>query len=211
MNNTLQHVLGRFNLDVQADYSKVSMPLALKMNRRELAELFCELGFRVGAEIGTAGGLFAETLCKANPEGKLYCCDPWQAYSQYKDYTHQGTLDTLYDQARERLAPYRVGFLRRFLVEAAECFGDGSLDWVYIDANHEQTHVAADLEAWFPKVRRFGCLSGHDFSHPRGKNFGVVEAVTECCERNRITPWFIMKGAYEAVGDRSHSWLMVKE
>ena len=35
---------------------------------------------------------------------------------------------------------------------AVELFGDGQLDWVYLDATHTYAEARNDLERWYPKV-----------------------------------------------------------
>ncbi len=209
--DALGYILHKFNLDRKADYSKVTMPIGLQINRRQIAELLCELGFTIGAEIGTAEGEYAETLCKANPTAKLYCVDPWEPYSDYRDYQKQETLDDLYGKAFARLVPYNVELIKRFSADAARLFDNESLDFVYIDANHKYEFVVADIAAWLPKIKSGGVIAGHDYSHPKGKQFGVIEAVTGWTAAYGIAPWFTCKGEYEAVGDRSHSWMWVKQ
>jgi hypothetical protein len=62
-------------------------------------------------------------------------------------------------------------------VQAADLFEDGTLDFVFLDADHEYEAVRRDLEAWFPKVKRRGVLGGHDYLHA---NFpGVRRAADE--------------------------------
>lgn len=51
-------------------------------------------------------------------------------------------------------------------VEAAKDFEDRSLDAVYIDAEHDEQSVRADIQAWRPKIKFGGYLSGHDFYLP---------------------------------------------
>ena len=66
--------------------------------------------------------------------------------------------------------------------DAARFYDDGSVDCVFIDADHQYDSVKKDIEAWRPKVRKDGFLSGHDYveySHPNGFNFGVIQAVKE--------------------------------
>lgn len=46
--------------------------------------------------------------------------------------------------------------------DAARHYADESLDFVFIDAAHDQASVIRDLEAWWPKIKRGGCLAGHD-------------------------------------------------
>jgi len=38
---------------------------------------------------------------------------------------------------------------------AAELFGDGQLDWIYLDATHTYAEARNDLERWYPKVSNY--------------------------------------------------------
>lgn len=50
-------------------------------------------------------------------------------------------------------------------VEAAARMPDASADLVFIDADHQEASVRADILAWRSKVRSGGILAGHDYSH----------------------------------------------
>jgi predicted O-methyltransferase YrrM len=76
-------------------------------------------------------------------------------------------------------------------VEAARHFQNGSLDFVFLDADHTYESVKADLAAWWPKVRPGGILAGHDFA---SEFPGVEQAVRER---------FPKKGAFRLFPPRS--------
>lgn len=61
-------------------------------------------------------------------------------------------------------------------VQAAELFTNESLAFCFIDAGHDHSSVAADITAWFPKVRIGGLLAGHDYGNGWP---GVIRAVNE--------------------------------
>ncbi len=83
--------------------------------------------------------------------------------------------------------------------KSAASFGDGSLDAVFIDAGHDYASVAADIDAWRPKVRAGGILAGHDFSL---RFPGVIQAVKE--RFDRVSLW---RGVLnEAEGDYFPVW-----
>ena len=45
---------------------------------------------------------------------------------------------------------------------AAHLFPDGAAWMVFLDAAHDEASVAADVDAWFPKVTKGGFLAGDD-------------------------------------------------
>lgn len=135
--------------------------------REELPRLLQEIGATVGAEIGVQKGEFSEHLL-ANWDGFLYMIDAWEyqetGYVDPANVNHRehGTNleETLNRSAR---FPDRHEIIQEYSVEAAALFDDGSLDFVYIDANHAYEAVLADLAAWYPKVRSGGIVAGDDF------------------------------------------------
>ena len=64
-------------------------------------------------------------------------------------------------------------------LEAAARFADKSLDFVWIDGNHEYEAVKADIMAWLPKVKAGGVLAGHDYFKSGKATNQVIEAVDE--------------------------------
>ena len=160
------------------------------------------LGAKAGAEVGVEQGTFSEHLCRALPQTRLMCVDAWAAYGGYREHVTQAKLDGFYARAVERLAPFGADIRRGFSVEVAATVPDGSLDFVYIDANHTLPQVIADLAAWTPKVRSGGLIAGHDYG--RSSVGHVREAVTAWTSAYRIAPWFVL------AGDRSPSFLWVQ-
>lgn len=170
--------------------------------RKQLRHLFATRNYRHGAEIGVWEGQFAQTLCKAIPKLHLTCVDPWRPYAEYRERKNDLVrLNKAYEDTKTRLASYKVTILRMTSLEAAARISDGSLDFVYIDGNHEREHVLQDLAAWLPKVRAGGILSGHDFHINPKKPFIEVEQAVRAFTRQRgIAP------VYVCAADKSPSW-----
>ena len=173
-------------------------PWSMNKTRAHLGELFKDLGFKVGAEIGVERGRFSRFLCDINPELKLYCIDPWAAYF----HNSQAREDAYYEKTVAYLAGKNVEILRMTSLGASKIIADGSLDFVYIVALHEFDPVMMDIILWYPKVRKGGIISGHDFAHYH--QMGVVQAVTAYTQAHSIVPWYI------TTGEATPSWFWVK-
>lgn len=52
--------------------------------------------------------------------------------------------------------------MRMSSIEASCMFGDGALDFVFIDSDHSYASTINDINAWLPKLARGGILCGHD-------------------------------------------------
>lgn len=127
-----------------------------------------------GAEIGVERGHFTEQMLMAFPALHLYAVDPWAARGDFADWP----MAEIEADSHNRLARYagRVTVLKMRSVDAAARVEDGSLDFVFIDAEHRYKAVLEDIAAWQPKVKPGGLLAGHDFSQ---KYPGVMQAVCE--------------------------------
>lgn len=187
-------------------------PITLHISRhRELLELWRDLGYKRGAEIGTEAGRYAEEICKTVKGVKLYCVDPYLAYDRYEDHVSQSRLDNFYNVAVSRLThqnKFDATIIRETSLDAVKRFEPGSLDFVFIDGNHHFDFVVRDIIAWAPIVRAGGIVSGHDYK-PEGSEttpipFGVIEAVNGYTSAHKISPWYVVKG------DKCPSWFWVK-
>ena len=214
---TLEFILKKYNLNVDRQYM-VNIP---NMGRNNLAELFAELNFNVGAEIGVWRGEYSETLCKANPNLHLYSVDSWQLSSYEKLEQEialiapQSYFDSKYQEAMQRLAPYNCTIVKKDSMPALADFKDNSLDFVYIDANHDFVNFTNDLHYWLKKIRPGGIMSGHDYAYFSYKKFNHVKrALIAYARCYRMIPLFVV-GADEykegTVRDPYRSWMWVKE
>ena len=210
--DTLTYILNKYRLDPDTKRMPIEIP---DVGRNDLAVLFAELGFKVGAEIGVECGLYSAVLCRANPDAKLYSVDAWQAYKGYRIHVSQPKLDGFYEETRERVATYDCKLVRKFSMEAVQDFEPGSLDFVYIDANHVLHYVIDDITEWQKRVRVGGIVAGHDFRKTKtvDTQAHVVQAVRAYTDAWRICPWFLLGRRDKTEGetrDRNRSWMWVK-
>lgn len=164
--------------------------------RNLLPYVFNRIGYKVGVEIGVKQGRYSKVICDGIPDIHLYCVDPWKPYSEFDDgrVPDRNTVErynSLYEDAQKTLKDYNVTFIRKSSAEAIFDFEDGSLDFVYIDGNHNFDYVMEDIIQWSRKVRGGGVVACHDY-HVGGW-YGVVKAVDAYTHAHHIDPWYATK------------------
>jgi len=208
--NTLKYILKKYNLRYD---DKTPMPIEIpNVGREQLTILFKELGFKKGVEIGVLAGEYSELICRNNPGVKLYGIDSYKAYCQHKSQRH---LDRFYKKAKVLLAPYKkYQFIIESSKEAVNRFKNNSLDFVYIDGNHDFSSVMIDIILWSEKIRSGGIISGHDYLNRREPtNHRVKQALIPYVKYNKIIPWFVLGLRVKKPGlirDKERSWMWVK-
>lgn len=148
----------------------------------------------VAAEIGVLRGMMSEYLMRNHPTLKLFMVDSWQtAEHQPEHYRATGDVHASHTdpkrvathrkeaENRARAFPGRAVIVPALSVDAAATIKDGSLDLVFVDADHSYEGVKADLTAWVPKVKAGGWIGGHDYGNtdPAYDFSGVDRAVNE--------------------------------
>lgn len=111
----------------------------------------------IGVEVGVDKGKNAVQMLEHCDRLKLYLVDIKMPSELFK-----------------RLEPYknRVEVIHDFSVGASRQFLNGFFDYIYIDAAHDYENVYQDINAWYPKLKEYGTIGGHDFGQE-----GVTKSV----------------------------------
>ncbi|MBI2810490.1 MAG: class I SAM-dependent methyltransferase [Candidatus Melainabacteria bacterium] len=138
---------------------------------------------RTIAEIGVNKGETSQLFRSLFPAAHLYLIDPWSLTEEYllsatpisrKTRHYEKAYNSVHTQFKD---DPQVTILRMPSLEALE--HTPQLDLVFIDANHEYSHVKQDILSWLPKVRPGGILAGHDYEPEIPMFSGVKQAVDE--------------------------------
>lgn len=158
-----------------------------------------------GAEIGVLYGDTSLYLLHQFPTLYLFSVDP---YLPYDEPNRTATDLARYEgYARERLAPFgsQSIMIKKTSVDAAPSVPDGSLDFVFIDAQHTYEACKEDIETWFPKVRPGGLITGHDYRWD-----GVNRAVHEFANARKCQGYFTPGASdiwfFKKPGSLSDAW-----
>jgi hypothetical protein len=163
------------------------------------AKRICEVGVRDGAHL-------REMLVPCLHE--VHAVDMWRETGKRSENDaclSQSELDAQYKAVGQ--IDRRVTVVRSPSITAAISYPPEYFDFVYIDADHTEEAVSADLRVWWNRVRRGGVLAGHDYYYVStvcadgtALTFGVVPAVNRFVEENHLQlyvdndgDWFIPK------------------
>lgn len=169
------------------------------MTRQELfIKWIKDNNFRSMAEIGVAEGWTAGPVMEACNLDLYIMVEPSLVNCNEVLYDVMKRTDVVDDFGRT-LKP--AALMRMHSTTAARYIANGSLDIVYIDAEHSYDSVKADIIAWIPKVRLGGILCGHDYD-PTGDYDGLIQAVHEMLGGISLT-------SDSSGGDNNHIWWVI--
>jgi predicted O-methyltransferase YrrM len=163
-------------------------------NYSNFYEFVANHNFKTFVEVGVFFGLsisFLAQKVKSKDGVKIYGVDLFETWAGKEE------IESLYDakglsneERLKKLGEYKYNFVVNRLNEvgcnhfveliksdscaAASLFENESLDFVFIDGNHWYDYVNKDIEAWLPKIKKGGIISGHDYQAA-----GVSTAVGE--------------------------------
>lgn len=163
-----------------------------------------KLDCKYGIEIGVRTGSNLKNLEKNSKfkEGMLFGVDCWTEDPTKPEINDVGFTQSMLDQqfiecvVNFSLTPF-VKIIRNFSYEASLTFPDNYFDFIYIDAAHDYESMVLDLNAWWPKLKPGGILSGHDYIDYdvvwRGKKCEVYRATNEFAEQNNVIVDYVEK------------------
>jgi len=139
----------------------------------------------VGAWLGKSTIYMAVEIANSGKLIKFDCVDTWlgstgadvgvfnvyfQAHANDQDAAYKEFLGFI-EPVKDYITPIRMDS-----ISASKLYADESLDFVFIDADHEYENALADIKAWYPKVKIGGMIGGDDFGNATA---GISRAVTE--------------------------------
>ncbi len=127
-------------------------------------------GYRKGAELGVSIGRFTMFMCATIQDLQMISVDTWCArpdnntpgQQKYVGWTHEANEER-FRVLTKKFFPDRVEIIKGDTADSAVFVKDGSLDFVFVDADHSVAGCARDIDAWLPKIRKGGLIAGHDY------------------------------------------------
>lgn len=137
------------------------------------------------AELGVAEGRFSETILAWPVIDTLIMVDRWTHIprlegepagdSHYPQAWHDHNYARALAVTELQVQLGRAQILRGDTVEMAERVLDGTLQLIYVDADHTKEGVERDIAAWMPKLAAGGIMAFDDYDNRI--DYGVGEVV----------------------------------
>lgn len=124
-------------------------------------------GWTIGAELGVFKGDTYLHLLRNCPGLTLIGVDLWAEQPQtpgQEDKLGRDFNGFLANIRRVTAGNERAIIIQDWTVKAAGQVDDGSLDFVFVDADHSSEAVRSDILAWMPKLKPGGRMIGHDIN-----------------------------------------------
>jgi predicted O-methyltransferase YrrM len=154
----------------------------------------------IGVWQGRSSIYMAEALKEIGKPAKFYLVDSFDGGKLLADIA--ATLEKpLLSILRDHIAAAGVvdqitAIIDKSSINASQQFADQSIDFAFIDADHDYASVRQDLTAWWPKIKPGGILAGHDYGTCwEGVTHAVNEFVLRSCLDFQLTTevWQVRK------------------
>ncbi|MFV2033798.1 MAG: class I SAM-dependent methyltransferase [Halocynthiibacter sp.] len=140
------------------------------------------------AEIGVWEGKFSSEILAITTPKELHLIDPWEYMPEFSNtgFGRKKNADAMSEKYEMVKAKFnddkRVKIHRATSEVALGSLKDGSLDWVYIDGNHNEPFISNDLNLALEKVAPNGVIAGDDFYWEKENGAPIKTAVHKLLE-----------------------------
>jgi predicted O-methyltransferase YrrM len=131
------------------------------MINRKSIELLKDKENLVGAEIGVSCGYNAFNMLSELDIKKLYLID---SYTAYQNFT-QEKLNEHKEEAHTLLSKFddKIVWIEQPSKQAVSSIKDNTLDFIYIDGDHNYLAVINDIDYYYQKLKVGGLFAGDNF------------------------------------------------
>ena len=139
----------------------------------------------VVAEIGVWEGFFSGRIMEICAPATLHLIDPWLYMPEFANTgfgrkKNEHLMEQKWHDVVARFKEQPQVKVHRGLSEVIlGGMPDGCLDWVYIDANHNEPFIGNDLALCLAKVKHDGIIAGDDFNWQSDQSGAPVKHAVE--------------------------------
>lgn len=140
----------------------------------------------VGSWKGRSAAFMGVEIANSGKDIEFVCVDPWTdggpdlKDNEFGASVVDADLYAMFLKNTEPVADY-IRPMRMMSLAAVKFFADESIDFLMLDGDHNYPMVKHEIEAYLPKMKKGGTISGDDFMWP-----GVSQSVNETLGHNHV-------------------------
>ena len=120
----------------------------------------------VGSFLGKSAVFMAVEIINSGKMIKFDCVDHWKGSEEHRD-NEKIDVENLYEDFIKNIDPVKgvINPVRLDSIEASKLYKPNSLDFIFIDASHDEESVKKDLTYWYPRLKEDGMIAGDDINN----------------------------------------------
>ena len=121
-------------------------------------------------------------LAQMNLDARITCVDTWQGSAEHQEVPEvqdRSLFDVFLKNLGDAHVQHFIEPLRGPSANVAAHFDDQSIDSLFVDADHSYEGCLRDLQAWLPKVRPGGRVTGHEGVPGEGVHQAIEQVAAE--------------------------------
>ncbi len=143
-----------------------------------------EIGSFIGKSIAY---IYCESL-NQNKNYEFHTVDPFLSHPETSNFYRSFNIDgnNLFNEFLKNIEPIKdkIKYYKSTSVEVSKKFNNESVDVIYIDGAHDYDSVKADIDSWYPKMKKTGIMAFDDYLSP---HIGLKKAVDDFIQKNNLT------------------------
>lgn len=137
----------------------------------------------IGCWKGKSSHAIAKGIRDSNKKINLTCIDTFKGAESDPDQQQRAIKENPLKEFKKNMENFEVNILAMDSKKACYKFEDESIDFLFLDTDHNYEHTITELKLWWPKIKQGGILCGHDYKEGYR---GVKRAVDEFFTKNKI-------------------------
>ena len=125
----------------------------------------------VGTLLGKSAAFMAVEIINSGKNIRFDCVDHWRGSEEHRG-NENIDVENLYEKFLENIEPVKdiINPVRMDSIDASKLYQLNSLDFIFIDASHDEESVKKDLTYWYPRLKEDGMIAGDDINNKEVAN-----------------------------------------
>ena len=117
----------------------------------------------LGVFFGYSTVFLAKEIQRQKKDIVIHAVDMWT--NKTWDARGENVYECFLQNIKDEKVDYLINVIKHTTHDASMQFNGRSVDFVYIDAGHDEGDIKQDINDWLPKLKHGGWIAGHDYQY----------------------------------------------